>query len=617
MAYHAWQAGERVRTETRLLVDAFLNRGKLKFTDLRPPVTIGGGTNLGIGSSVIPFEDGSVPGSHLVCEVRVMTRVGEGVVGIQLVMTEGVRTHELPVRGAAVGESRSTRAHSFSVDAPVERLSRFDCEHEDGTIERMRIVTSGGRTSPWYGERLTGNPSLVALPDWRNHSLSATLSAAAAAAAAAAASDSLDDQKKAAAREAMAAAMAAPAWDVQKEYITGLVGVRTQKRLVGIGVVTRHVTKSHVFSYIWEAPEEDEGAARLSKDEDEDQAKASAGERASGSAEDTTGSPSVATVASSRNSPKSTFPSGSGGGSRNISSTQSRSGDESGSVISVPAPQSLAPSDQMHQLSPANRSEGNETGVDSGNRSGNGNGNGNSNQADPAPTLSPTLSRAEAKQQKFAKEMRDREQKKEENLRQTKQKEEEFERLIRGEKPPDENGDGSLRSGSTGAGALREEAKMGTSRTLPPHEEFASMLRMRRTDARRALERSIALARAARNYRGGSDNGVGGTHGALSALPVVMGLANWFHTALLPQLVPLPGPAQETAQLFHRGQRVLMTARATKARAERMRAAAESLVEQRQLRPRKGVMSPKQRAMEIEERQVRRLCVKTNSRWEC
>ncbi|CAN0384708.1 unnamed protein product, partial [Hapterophycus canaliculatus] len=408
IAFHTWQATERVRTESRLLVDAFLNRGHLKFRDQEPSDMVGRTNEKTSGSGLIFFRDKPVPGSYLVCEVRVMTRVGEGVVGVQLVMTGGKRTFELPAHGAAAGENRSTRAHSFAVDAPVERLSRFDCEHNDGLIERMRVVTSGGRWSPWFGERLTGFPNPAALPDWRHHSLAATTAAtalearkAAGAAALASLQKVSSAEKEAAAAEAAeaeAAAAIAPGWDIQKEYVTGLVGVRTHERLVGLGVITRHVTKSHVFSYLWEAPDEDEGATSKKGSEDSSP-KDSIGEQSRRDAS----LPSDGLLYTGRDVGR--------GGS------------------------SITTSSQSTPASPREVATGSKS------LSGIGDGAVSIPHGSAASSAGSTLSRVEAKQQRFAQEMRDRDREKEESTRLAREKEEELERLMRGGNPKEEDED--------------------------------------------------------------------------------------------------------------------------------------------------------------------------------
>lgn len=595
--YHTWQATERVRTEARLLVDAFLNRGRLKFQDLETRVTVGRAIDDGISPGELHFHDRCVPGSCLVCEVRVMTRIGEGVVGIQLVMkVGGMRTEELSLHGSAAGESRSTRAYTFTVDAPVERLSRFECEHNKGLIERLRVVTSGGRISAWFGDRLTANHSLSMLPDWRYDSLAATTAAAAAAARAAVgsgASDSLSSdeidaatrERRAAASEAAAetaaAAAAAPGWDPQKEYVTGLFGSQAHGRLVGLGVITRHVTNSHVFSYLWEAPEDDEGVIQTPPVEALELEELTADNMTKN------GSSSERSLGSSAS-----------GMSSSVRSLQSRSS----SVLSASCSPTAAPlvsrvgsknaeSSMPLPRGPSQVATGGGVAVDG--EPGNGQscmGSATAAAATAALAPAPVLSRAEAKQQKFAREMREREKKKAERERETKQREENLERLMRGGNSADEsNGDSATARGRTPAPPT-------------PQEEFASLLRMRRTDARHALERSLALARASRHYRGrfGSDRSAG----ALNNLSVVMGLTTWFYAALLPQLVPLPVPAATTSGLFHRGETQLMAARAIKARGDSLSRQMQSLLEERQQRPRRGVMSPAMRATEMLEREV-------------
>lgn len=614
IAYHVWQATERVRTETRLLVDAFLNRGRLKCRDLEASETVGRGKDKGFASGLIPFRDEIVPGSHLVCEVRVMTRVGEGVVGIQLVVTGGRRTQELDVHGAAPGESRSTRAHSFFVDAPVERLSRFECEHENGMVERLRMVTSGGRTSPWFGERLTPNPGLSSLPDWKKHSLAATLATTAAAAVAAksafAASMGTGDweeelrERSAAAAEATSAAASAPAWDIQKEYVTGVVGVRTQERLVGLGVVTRHVTDSHVFSYIWEAPEDTEEFLSTPHHSTKSSVTATDSSSTSGKREkDGNDTASASTSASVAECMEVSL--------RRLSGATLTCGSDSGKSIANSLVEVSGRDGRARPMSP---SPSLQRSMDSSEHTSHGNGASDSaNEARPS-TASPTpaLSRAEAKQRKFAEDMRDRERRREERMLLAKQKEEDLKCLIRGGKSRagerDDDGCGtpsamSRTSKERGTGASTVNG-VPVLASPGPEEEFASVLRMRRTDARQALERSIALAGAARAFKGSAGSFFDDENGALSTLPVVMGLATWLHEALLPRLVPLPVPAASTTELFQRGEDLLLTARATKARGDNMMRAADDLREERRQRPRRGAMSPAQRAKEVEEREV-------------
>lgn len=570
-----------------------------------------------LGSGLTSFRDKAVPGSHLVCEVRVMSCVGEGVVGIQLVMTGGTRTRELPIRGAAAGESRSTRAHSFAIDAPVERFTRLECEHEGGLIERLRVITSGGRVSPWFGERLTLSPCVVDLPDWRQHSLAATTAAAASTAWIPTRNvphGSDDFSKERAAEAATAAAASAPPWDPQKEYVTGLVGVRTQSRLVGLGVITRHVTSSHVFSYMWEAADEDEGAGLLKRKQDFDRQQEES-------------SPSDTGNSSRLQSGSGTSPTVGGSSlAKSVNSSCASSGGSlcSGSSSMASGPLATSGSTALDQPQNTSATQPGEMDSSSGICSSGGDTDrpsaATSSSTPCGASLGKALTRAEAKQERFAKEMRDREKKKEERARQVKQKEERMQRLMRGGKARDDEEDGrstsssSFRevtsySGEAGKGHRRGRAR-GPRAPPTPQEEFASVLRMRRTDARRALERSIALARAARKYQerflshgdDGNDNGEVG--GALSSLSVIMGLTTWFHEALLPQLVSLPVPALATAELFQRAENALMEARVTKVKGKQMLHAAEGLQEKRQQRPRKGVMSPAQRAREVTEREV-------------
>lgn len=571
-----------MRTEARLLVDAFLNRGKLKFQDLERPIVVGRSIESSVSSGLIPFRDKSVPGSHLVCEVRVMTRVGEGVVGVQLVMKAGgTRTEELPTRGATVGESRSTRAHSFNVDAPVERLCCLECEYGDEVMERLRVVTSGGRVSQWFGERLTANPTLVMLPDWRRDSLPATTAAVAAAARASlpsrespvdgdGSSSGARAAAVAAAAEAEASAVAAPDRDRQKEYVTGLTGTRTRDRLVGLGVITRHVTSSHVFSYLWEAPEGEERVCPTSSVETSSEDNATSGQRSNATQLANMNAHRKPCCQSSPRDPR-------------------RSG--LGTLTYQPMPSSASGSPAAlgtTDFSPSSSGRAEAAGDDGLGSSGTG--ARASSEAGTGSTSALVFSRAEAKQQKFAKQMREREKKEEERERVIKEREENLERLVQGGKP---------------SGKSEEPCPTDTAvgKAPPtPQEEFASVLRMRRTDARQALERSMALARAARKHRGrfGSDDHAS----ALNSLPVVMGMATWLYAALLPRLVPLPVPATSSLTLFHRGETVLMAARATKARAGSFSRHVQNLLEERRSRPRQGVMSPAQRAQETKEREV-------------
>lgn len=561
-------------------MDAFLNRGRIKFRDQEPADVMGRSNEKGSGSGLIAFRDKPVPGSHLVCEVRVMTRIGEGVVGLQLVMTGGKRTVELPVRGAAAGENRSTRAHSFAVDTPVERLSRFECEHSDGLIERLRMVTSGGRWSPWFGDKLTPIPHFASLPDWEHHSLAATTSAAALAAkkaAAAAALASLEEvssaEKKAAAAaatEAEAMAARAPEWNIQKEYITGLAGIRTHERLVGLGVVTRHVTNSHVFSYLWEAPEEDEGTTNAKKSESEVSRVGSPGGDRTPS--DNSFSPGILTRA-----------------------------DESANIAGDLSIATTTPSEQKSSLTLTATPSG---GSSSGGSGGGGGSLNIPNDSTASSGGSTTLSRAEAKQQRFAEEMRDREKQNKERVRLAREKEEEMERLLKGKNPKEDGADGDdpeSPSALGGAGGIGKRVRPDPA----PQKEFSSMLRMRRTDARRALERSVALAHAARTYTANAANGFDDAGGALGTLTVVVGLTKWLHSALLPQLVPLPVLATATTAMFIRGEKMLIAGRATEARGRKVKIAAERMSEARRKRGRRGVLSPIQRAKEVRDREVR------------
>lgn len=571
MAYHVWQATERVRTESRLLVDAFLNRGRLKFQDLEPSTTVGWAVESGVHPGIVQFHDRSVPGSHLVCEVRTMTRTGEGVVGIQLVMKAGgTRTEELALHGSPAGESGSTRAHSFTVDAPVERLCRFECEHNNGLIERLRMVTSGGRISPWFGDRLTAIPSFSLLPEWRHDSLAATTAAAAAAARANLSDSSYStdgDRREAAmitAAEATAAEAAAPTWDPQKEYVTGLLGTKTHDRLMGLGVVTRHVTNSHVFSYLWEAPEEDGFAIPTPSPETAELEEVSTDKRSSPSLPSTT---SPQSSACSQTAPP--------GSCQPTTSTS-------------PPALSFSP-DPLTASKLADSSLSSPRGLDVAIKDGGGDSVPQSEAGDSS-AVTPLLSRAEAKRQKFAKEMRDKEKKKAEREHIAKQREENLERLMRGGKLAEESAQSD------------PNASHGVPGSPTPQEEFACLLRMRRTDARCALERSLALARTARRYRGGFGNDRKVC--ALNSLSAVMGLTTWFYAALLPQLVPLPVPAATTSELFHHGETALMAARGTKMRGENFLRRAQNLADERQQSPRRGVMSPAQRAREMQEREV-------------
>lgn len=600
--YHTWQANERVRTETCLLVDAFLNRGKLKFRDHQFPVTVGC-SSIQFGSGfpcLISFHDNSLPGSHLVHKVRVTSRVGVGVVGIQLVVMGGKRTYELPMRGAAPADGRSSaktlmtpmRTQAFTIDTPVERLSRLECEQEgNGLIERLRAVTSVGRESPWFGERLTPNPRVVVLPDWQRHSLAATLGEAA--------------------EEAAKERETAPPWDIQREYITGLFGFHTRDRLVELGVLTRRVTDSHVFSYLWEAPEEDEKLPRRIKGLG--RARRGFASKSSGD-ENEISEPVRASFGASRVADEMrtrVVPEGdlfgardsrwhSSGASNASTSSDSFSldSDSLGTFCASEGPLKSKFSAEERKWRMTSRRKRN-AGTVSGN---------------PTSSQAPLLSRVEAKRQKYAQEMREWEQKKERRVQHARRAEENMKRFIRGEKPLEEEEVDAEEGGKGGRNKTQKPlhflaGRAGRGYINPtPQEEFDGVLRMRRADTRHALERSIMLAKAAHNYRGEVSSGSGfveDPHRAISSLPVVMGLTRWLYKALLPQLVPVALLTKEIGELFHRGERAITTARATKKSADKMKRAAERLERRRRRKLHgRGVMSPAERAKELQERKV-------------
>lgn len=568
IAYHSWQANERVRIEAQLLVDAFLNRGKMRFTDVPAKATVGPVGEASLGPGLIRFRDQPVPGPYLVREVRVMTRAGEGVVGVQLVMRAGEsKTEELQAHGARPGEGRSTRTHRFRVEAPVERLSRFECEHDGGVIERMRAVTSGGRVSPWFGQRLTGSPHLVALPDWRNHSLAAGSPRAST------------DAGGAGEVDGPGVPTPGEAWDPQREYITGLMGARTDNRLVALGVITRHVTSSHVLSYLWELPGETAGAAADGKTSPRESTPQGA------SAED------------------GSLPSGPAAFAHvgGLSPCDPSCGPREGSVESSASSEEAPTRPDRKPSAGHSRGAGPPSPVPGVHQSASGiDGQGGSESESrggaiaPVADETPSLCRAEAKRQRFVQGMRDKERRKEQRAREARERREKIERLMRGRDHRDDADE-----------AVAVNAAGGSIVPPTPHEEFAAVLRMRLTDARVALERSTKLARAARTYRGDLDGQEGGSYGsALNSLPVVMGLSTWFYQALLPRLVPLPAPPGITSELLHRGETALISARAMKTRGGKLHQDARVLAAERLRRPRRGIISPAERAAEVREREV-------------
>ncbi|CAM9849638.1 unnamed protein product, partial [Discosporangium mesarthrocarpum] len=607
LQYHKWQASERVRTESRLLVDAFVNRGRLKFNDLDPalalmPPPVSRGTS---PHDLIPFRDPAVPGAYLASEVRIMTRIGEGVVGIQLVVCGGSgsgglggkegtgKTQELDTHGSSSGEGRTTQVHSFPLHPPIERLSRLECQHGD-TVERLRVCTSTGRWSPWFGETLSEYSKITSLPDWSKRG-SAAVAAAAAATMAGGEGESDSEEND----EIGSAKMGTPAygrgkdgpeveWDPQTEYITGLAGTQTSERLVSLGVVTRHVTSSHIFSFLWTAPAEEDGMDENSK---------------WGEAGSTWEDPAE--------SPRSQ-------GSRSTRQMSSFSRMESNDTVSLAGQISVAssggstrgiPDPMTGSVEPKKSSSGGGTGMDEGEtwRIGSG------PSADDRP-----LSRAEAKRRRFAEKLAAKERKKEEAARLAREAAEE-QRLIQqgdvGELSPHRSYRHGRYSHPMGARGMDD-----TPSELWTAQEFAHILRMRRTDARRALERSVAIAcavwghggdpaRARRVARVTSTWALGETKEEVWArkpmenLTCVMGLANWLHEALLPHLVPLPTPAAGTSELFRRGEMELLAARQTALRAAKLRQNVRLLENERKGRPRRGMLSPTDRAREVQERE--------------
>lgn len=610
-------------------MDAFLNRGKLKFRDHQFPVTVGCNSTQfgprGSGSGfpfLMPFRDNMLPGSHLVHKVRVTSCVGVGVVGIQLVVMGGKRTYDLPVRGVAFGDGSSStktmmtpmRTHAFTIDTPVERLSRFECEQErNGLIERLRAVTSVGRVSPWLGEKMTPNPRVVVLPDCQRYSFAATLGEAAVGEAgrAAAGTESFDEGTNTAGEEA--------AKGRENEYITGLFGFHTRDRLVELGVIMRRVNDSHVFSYLWEAPEEDKRLLRRTKGSGRARrgvaSKSSGGEnKISGSFSASFGASSVADATGSR-----VVPEGDLFGARDslwdssgasIASTSSDSSsldsDSLGTSYACEGPPMSKFSAEERRWRMTRRRKSNAGAV---------NGNSTSSQA-------PLLSRAEAKRQNYVQKMREWEKKKEQRARHARRTEENMKRHTRGEKPLEEE---EVDAEEWGKGERSMPQKplylltggAGKHVNPTPQEEFAGVLRMRKVDTRHALKRSIMLAKAALNYRGEMSSGSGfveDPHGAISSLPVVMGLTRWLYKALLPQLVPLPPLTKETEELFHRGERAISTARATRKSAEKMKRMAKRLERRRRRKlTGRGLMSPAERAKDLQERKVCVVCARTRA----
>lgn len=578
----------------------------------------------------MPFRDNLLPGSHLVHKVRVTSCVGVGVVGIQLVVMGGKRTYDLPVRGIALGDGRSSkktmmmpmRTHAFTIDTPVERLSRLECEQEkNGLIERLRTVTSVGRVSPWFGEKLTPNPRVVVLPDCQRYSFNATLGEAAVGKTgrAEAVTDSFDEGEKTAADKAVKGR--------ENDYITGLFGFHTRDRLVELGVITRRVNDSHVFSYLWEAPEEDERLSRRTNSPE--RAKRGVASKPSGDENRISSSfrtffdaSSLANATGSRVVPEgdlfgardSRWDSSGASTASTSSDSSSLDSDSLGTCYASEGPSMSKFSMEERRWRVTRRVKRNAGAV---------NGNLMSSQA-------PMLSRAEAKRQNYVQEMREWE-KKDQRARHARRAEENIKRLIRGEKLLEEEEVDAEECGKVERNIPQKPlylltGEAGRHINPTPQEEFAGVLRIRRVDTRHALKRSIMLAKAVHTYRDkmSSDSSfVEDPHGAISSLPVVMGLTRWLYKALLPELVPLPLQTKESEELFRRGERAISTARATRKSADKMKRMAKRLERRRRRKlPGRGVISPAERAKDHQERKVcvcarTRVCVFEYHKYNC
>ncbi|CAM9316446.1 unnamed protein product, partial [Choristocarpus tenellus] len=572
MLYHQWQASERVRSESKLLVDAFLERGKLKFKDLSPPFTteaVGGRSS---GHDLVCTCDRPVPGAYLVSELRVLTRIGQGVVGIQLVMQGGKsRTMELSPHGAILGEGRTSRVHVFALDCPTERLSCFECKHGD-TIERLRARTSTGRWSPWFGESLSEASHITILPDWSGRCAMAAVAIAEAKTTALEKGENIVGEgtpsvQAKGVKEAEGVGVAggvgsvsAVQWDPHQEYITGLVGTQTSERLVSLGVVTRHVFKSHIFSYLWTSPEEP------------DLVNNDWGSRERNGADSSIEAQEVELS----NSPRSQL-SGPSSFSQSLSSGGQKNTQE---------PTSLR--ERLYVTVAGKDREGDSIGGAAG--------------VDVEGSGETSISRLEMKRRRFLRDKAAREKKREQAacLAQVAAEEQ---RLIQ-EGDAREVSSPSKTRGGVGSGSGDISA------IVSPQEEFSYILRMRRTDARRALERSMNLARAMWGQGGDSAQArhaayswAGERSNPLAKLSCIMGLVNWLHEALLPHLVPLPKPTSWTDALFMKGEKEIQGARRTADRAMRLKKRYQDLEDERRLRPRRGMLSPWEREREVMERE--------------
>jgi len=195
----------RAAVEQRLLVEAFHTRGQLKFTDILLEEMMVGPSNLRNATS---FKDLELPGAYLISEINVITRPSQGVVGYWMTAKGGDCTYNMKCHGVLAGKEEV-----FHLRTPRETLVQIEFIYSS-VLEKMRFITSTGRVSPWYGERVSAQP---------NHSL-------------------------------------VPPHPQRGQYITGTFGYETNLRILAMGVITRQVIKADLFSYYWAEPFHGDGS---------------------------------------------------------------------------------------------------------------------------------------------------------------------------------------------------------------------------------------------------------------------------------------------------------------------------------------------------------------------
>ena len=254
---------DRIKLEEKMLVEAFKKRGHLEYEDAYSDDLAGkggkkvvsdldgskasgsraaskmtkmiGGDSVADQSSVKSaggeasvvaldagtrkFKDKPLPAGYGIGEITVVLKQGQGIVGLMSTAKAEGKEREM----GKFGSISAGYQEVFTLE-PEEQLVGIEVCY-GSVIERIRFFTSGRRKSGWIGKRISPTPHT----------------------------------KRLTANSQNIEGVLYP----EDKYIVGFHGFYTRMRIVGLGIISRVVTKQYVFSYYWIGDNEKEEQLQL------------------------------------------------------------------------------------------------------------------------------------------------------------------------------------------------------------------------------------------------------------------------------------------------------------------------------------------------------------------